>query len=452
MSGKGQFNVTDDDRIFEFQSWDYDNNAPIYESRSKSISLTRYFYAANINNIDDKMQLFNISSSELLADCVNDDVDGDKYDELLKPLPYVSPDCGSFIPGRISIDYCTSSPTINPTIIFTTVEPSIDPTKAPSNEPTQSYSSSTDDNLASSTSVFISTTNERIEVESRSRSELADDLNQQFEEALIGLLSIFLLIIISGYIHAKFIKINHYFYVGPLVNAAINVLDMLSDIFFAAQAEIFIDYKPPQTQIIFISSILFVIIPILFSIWQLYNQMHKHWLNNDRLRAWLSHKTKLLFLVSVISGSSFSAIDLFNSNLFSHPTFDMGLTKHDYIGFKYKRVYSIVLLENCPQLIIQIWYIAATDGFYNAITLASLTFTSISILVSIMSMCVTKQIIYDQDVVTIEYEVTGKVIVSKLKHTNRAWKLHEQLASILGINKDLIDLERPQIGIEYING
>ena len=61
-----------------------------------------------------------------------------------------------------------------------------------------------------------------------------------------------------------------------------------------------------------------------------------------------------------------------------------------------------------------------------------------------MSMFITRRILYDQDITTIEYDVTGQMIVSKMNHTNRKWKLQEQLASIMGINKDLIDLERPQ--------
>ena len=93
---------------------------------------------------------------------------------------------------------------------------------------------------------------------------------------------------------------------------------------------------------------------------------------------------------------------------------------------------------------IQIWYIAATDGHYNEIIIISLIFTVISILVSIMSMCVTRKISKEQTVIIIEFEVKGQIIVSNERNTNRAKKLKEQLGSILGINKDLIDLERPQ--------
>ena len=59
-----------------------------------------------------------------------------------------------------------------------------------------------------------------------------------------------------------------------------------------------------------------------------------------------------------------------------------------------------------------------------------------------MSMCVTKQILYDQDAIIIEYEVRGQMMVSNTKNANRAWKLHEQLGKVLGLDKDLIDLQR----------
>ncbi len=52
-------------------------------------------------------------------------------------------------------------------------------------------------------------------------------------------------------------------------------------------------------------------------------EMHKHWLKRDILRAWLTKRTTLLFIMAIISGSSFASIDLFNSNLFSLATFDI---------------------------------------------------------------------------------------------------------------------------------
>ncbi len=68
--------------------------------------------------------------------------------------------------------------------------------------------------------------------------------------------------------------------------------------------------------------------------------MKKHWLTDDKLRS-----TALLYFVSIITGSSFTAIELFNSNLFGLPQFDMDLTRTELMGYQYKRVYSIVLLE-----------------------------------------------------------------------------------------------------------
>ena len=219
---------------------------------------------------------------------------------------------------------------------------------------------------------------------------------------------------------------------------------MISDVFFTVQAEILRDFNGKSTEIIFVLACCFLIVPILLSVFQLWHQMHKHWLKKDKLRVWLGEHTTVLFATSIITGSSFSAIDLFNSNLFSLEIFDMGLNKQDYHSFRYKRVYSLTLLENVPQLILQIWYIRELHGFENAITVASLIFTSISIFVSILSLCVLKQIVYDQDAVLIEFMVKGQMIVSRAKNTSRRWVLQEQLGTILGLNKNLIEVERPQ--------
>ena len=54
---------------------------------------------------------------------------------------------------------------------------------------------------------------------------------------------------------------------------------------------------------------------------------------------------KVLYAVSILTGSSHTAIEICNSNLFGLYQFAMGLKKTELMAYQYKRVYSIVLLE-----------------------------------------------------------------------------------------------------------
>ena len=390
---------------------------------------------------DDLFVLESIGSTTVLSYC--------RIPSPSYSLPLLMNECPQW--EDIDVTYCptqipTSNPTTNPTI-QPTIDPTIPPTNTPSLLPTKSYIISSTiydiitENRTDTASVL--TTREDYYSDTKSAKDLTDDLNDQFETALIALLIVFSISLILGYLHSRYVSINHFFGLGSLISVVLNIMDMISDLFFTVQAEILRDFNEPSTEIIFVLSCCFLVIPVILSVIQLWHQMHKHWLKNDKLRHWLSEYNKYLFAASIVSGSSFSAIDLFNSNLLSLEVFDMGLSKQDYLSFRYKRVYSLTLLENVPQLILQVWYIRELYGFENVIIVASLIFTSISILVSILSMFVTKQILYDQDAVIIEYDVKGKVIVEKNKNVNRKWILQEQLSTILGLEKQLISVERP---------
>ena len=52
-------------------------------------------------------------------------------------------------------------------------------------------------------------------------------------------------------------------------------------------------------------------------------------------------------LYLIISGSSFTAVELCNSGLFSIRLFSMGLNKRQLALFRNKRVFTVVLLEVC---------------------------------------------------------------------------------------------------------
>ena len=102
----------------------------------------------------------------------------------------------------------------NPTIPPTTSS-SKESTDSPSITPTQFFNNTS---AISTTMLIISrnSTNETIirntATSQNVAADLTNNLNQNFETILIALLVVFTLGLISGYVHSRFISINHYFY------------------------------------------------------------------------------------------------------------------------------------------------------------------------------------------------------------------------------------------------
>eukprot|EP01083_Nonionella_stella_P083952 232214_1 len=282
-----------------------------------------------------------------------------------------------------------------------------------------------------------------------SSSEIGNDaddmhalLGNMFQFALIGIVSLFALVIIGSYLIGTFVWVNHFFRVTAIVAVGVQLMDMLSDVFFTVNASFGRDRF--NIMIIFVLSASFIVIPVVITLVQLWKHMNKHWMKDDKLRSWLSENTKLLYFVSIMTGSSFSAVELFNSNLFSLEQFDMGLSRSQLMGYQYKRVYSIVLLENIPQLLLQASYLFVTGGAWDIITATSMTFTIISMVVAILSMLIHKQILFDQDLVIVSFDVTGSCVVAKGDHCRNVTRpLQKQLCTILGLDKGLVEMVRP---------
>ena len=67
---------------------------------------------------------------------------------------------------------------------------------------------------------------------------------------------------------------------------------------------------------ILLFSILSIIIPVIATIIQLYREATNNWSNNryngSSIRAWLTEHSKVMYLLSIITGSGFTAIELCN--------------------------------------------------------------------------------------------------------------------------------------------
>ena len=97
--------------------------------------------------------------------------------------------------------------------------------------------------------------------------------------------------------------------------------------------------------IMLVASISFIVLPCLITLIQLSKEIAIWKRVSDDLNAWFSQNMTIVYIASIFMGSSFAAVELFNSNLFNLEIFDMGLSRTQLMGFNVKRIYSLVLLE-----------------------------------------------------------------------------------------------------------
>eukprot|EP01084_Bolivina_argentea_P256088 431035_1 len=325
----------------------------------------------------------------------------------------------------------TINPTLFPTILTTypTLFPTMYPTLFPTEYPT----------------IYVMSSAERQRVK----------LQLTFKPFIIGLIILILMIGIIGYIHAKCIRINDFFQLSYVIACGVQVLDTVSDFFFTIHLSTHIGQYDNDNQysndtdpflIVFALSVAFLIVPIAISVGQLFHYSNKHWITDDRLSGYLSRNTKYLYVLSFLTGNAFSAISISNSNLFSLKIFCMGLSKRQLLSFSTKRVYSVVLLENVPQLIVQILYLmySANVNISTAyIAVASLIFSFISIIVTVLSFVAQKRIINSQNCIKIKVDIVGNY--DKAKCENRINKLTKYFSSdvFVDIDSNLIEILKP---------
>ena len=205
--------------------------------------------------------------------------------------------------------------------------------------------------------------------------------------------------------------------------------------------------------IIFSLGILFIILPIILNLYQLQKEINKHWIhdmdNKEALSVWIQSNIKFLYLFSIFTGSSFTAIEFCNSGLFGLYHFNMGLNKRQLLIFRNKRLYSIILFENIPQLIIQIIYVLYNFNKVTFISILASCFSLISILTNLMEYFIQKTLLLDETLCIIKLEIycdkisnlTNKLF--QINIVNKRNKFENELSKILKVNIFFVELLPP---------
>eukprot|EP01083_Nonionella_stella_P039103 106352_1 len=265
-----------------------------------------------------------------------------------------------------------------------------------------------------------------------------DVLRAMYQSTAGGFVLLCLFVAMTGYIDSRWIRTNDYFEYLSIGTMMLATLDMVSDCFFAVEVSI------REMRIIFYGSVLFIGLPSLVALFQLHFHTTKYWLDGGRVTPWIQKYIAVLLLVSIVTGNAFAAVSLMNSGLYHMDVFYMGLTKYQLQTFNIQKMYSIVFLEDVPQLCLQSYYLWISEDVHNPIAISSIILSMVSIIVSAMHLSIEKQINYQQKYVIVKLHVTGECVVQKRSNCKTLYHdLKRELSTYLGINEDSIEIMKP---------
>eukprot|EP01084_Bolivina_argentea_P301772 520705_1 len=238
---------------------------------------------------------------------------------------------------------------------------------------------------------------------------------------------------------------NSAFYVPILV--ALNIYDFISDVNLSVQ--ILQNANPTVKDIVFLlglASIAFIIIPFGSNLYYAMRINHQKVIRqNSSARVWFSKHLAPFILLCVASAGTYPVLSLSSSRLFGLDFFNAGLMSSDLHKLQKIKIRSSITLENAPQLVIQSLFLVQI-GQFDDITVLSMIFSTISIIVTIASMITEKQILNSCGYAMVEFEVTGTSVIQKTDQCkNQVRIIRGQISSILGLNQQVIEIMRPII-------
>eukprot|EP01084_Bolivina_argentea_P214199 363692_1 len=279
-------------------------------------------------------------------------------------------------------------------------------------------------------------------------NEKIDFIETQYRYIIIGITAFFVCIIISSLVYGKCYKKTDFYLFENILLVAFHLLDTISDIIFTLQIQY--HYSLTNDTILlylFIASVIFILLPIIVSILQLNREINQKWVksscDSDVLTVWCrTHQTWLIYL-SIFCGSSFAAIQMAKSHFFGLKYFQMPLPTIPYLKFMTKRIYSINIMENIPQIVIQVLYIYFTtkQKLTDPVVYMSMIFSLLSIIGGILAMCSQKNILKIEEYTHIEFDVVGDGVSNA--NANKVNDIKYKIAKLLSIQQELVEMCLP---------
>eukprot|EP01084_Bolivina_argentea_P184880 318857_1 len=102
-----------------------------------------------------------------------------------------------------------------------------------------------------------------------------------------------------------------------IITATFQTIDTFLDLLFSLFVTLqYVETKDEHLLYTMIGCYLFVILPVVVNIGQLIQQTRKQWLQDDHLRSWLASYSELLYLLSILTGSAYTAVRVVNCGAF----------------------------------------------------------------------------------------------------------------------------------------
>ena len=203
--------------------------------------------------------------------------------------------------------------------------------------------------------------------------------------------------------------------------------------------------------------LLFIILPLICNLIQLHKEIQE-WIcdvySKHTVQPWMRSYLRVLYMIAILFGSSFAAVDICNSNIFHLSLFNMGLNKRQRAIFKNQRILSIVLLENIPQLLLQMTYLFLTTSkksttYTSTITILAMICGIISIISSIFDYKSSSLLIECEAITIIEIDIKSKQLgTTQAKKFRRIIVHHRnpirnELSKIICFDSRLIEILIP---------
>merc|ERR1712228_650900 len=109
------------------------------------------------------------------------------------------------------------------------------------------------------------------------------------------------------------------------------------------------------------------------------------------------------------------------------------------ISFKTQRIFSVIMLENVPQLMLQTWYILQQQNDESIIAISSAVFSAVSIIVTVLSMFMERSLIKSQEHTLISIDVCGQAMNYR-KCKGRVNGIKKAISSMIGVDEGLMEM------------
>ena len=201
--------------------------------------------------------------------------------------------------------------------------------------------------------------------------------------------------------------------------------------------------------ILFILCVLFIIVPYTVNVFG--SCFLKNRIEYNRMAvSWFIQYSTLYSGLVIISGGAIASLSLVSSKLFGMRVFSTGLTSIDFIQFKGYKVFYTVILENLPQLVLQIIYIVtygAGKTLTQPATIAAFISSSVAIVVSIFSYILTAQFNMNRIITSLVITFNSNSLdedKEKLEKysSHQRRKIGKLLANALELNPDSLTIIR----------